>query len=168
MSRGRLIGVAIALIGAALVVIVLMDWGPTSRRAPRASSTVFAETAAEPAPASAAPRQAASDDPIKAAPAPPEEPSNEEAFLRQLEQLNRADKPRALELALRGEDRYSDTGVYAEARKAMIITLLVDLGRISEARTRVREFIRKYPDSRYRHLVQGVTGVHPRPGAPDR
>jgi hypothetical protein len=96
----------------------------------------------------------------------PQQPASEDAFLQRLLELNRTDKPRALELARRGEGWYSDEGVRAEARKAMIVTLLVDLGHMSEARTEARELIRRYPESRYLPLVQGVTGIHPRPGGP--
>jgi hypothetical protein len=45
----------------------------------------------------------------------------------------------------------------------MGITLLVDLGEMEEARARTRRFIELHPESRYRPLVQGVTGIHPRP-----
>jgi hypothetical protein len=48
----------------------------------------------------------------------------------------------------------------------MIITLLVDLGRMDEARARVDRFLEAYPNSRYRPLVQGKTGIHPRPSGP--
>lgn len=94
----------------------------------------------------------------------PMEPPTEEEFLRRLDELNASDKSRALAWAREGADWV--TGVAAEAREAMIITLLVDLNRMGEARASVREFIAAHPDSPYRPLVQGVTGVHPRPGPP--
>lgn len=103
-----------------------------------------------------------------AVPSEPERPESEEAFLRQLQRLHLTDKAAALELALRGEDWYSDEGPLAEARKAMIVTLLVDLDRMSEARAEVRRFIERYPESPYRPMLQGKTGIHPRPGAPNR
>jgi hypothetical protein len=49
----------------------------------------------------------------------------------------------------------------------MIITLLVDLGRMDEARERALAFIKAYPKSSYRPLIQGKTGIHPRPYGPD-
>jgi hypothetical protein len=76
------------------------------------------------------------------------------------------DKPRALTLALASDARSPDHGPMAEARRAMIITLLADLGRIDEARERVLPYLEAYPDSRYRPLVQGKTGIHPRPSGP--
>jgi hypothetical protein len=92
--------------------------------------------------------------------------ASEEDYLRTLDELNRTDKRRALELVRKGDDWYSSSGVNAEARQAMGITLLVDLGRMDEARARTRRFIAEHPTSRYRPLVQGVTGIHPRPTGP--
>jgi hypothetical protein len=93
-------------------------------------------------------------------------PPAEEDFWHDLSLLNRTDKPRALVLAERGEGWYSDHGPAAEARRAMIVTLLVDLGQMDEARARARAFIQAYPQSAYRPLVQGKTGIHPRPYGP--
>ncbi len=59
-------------------------------------------------------------------------------------------------------------GPEAEARHAMGITLLVDLGQIEEARALTRRFIVEHPESVYRPLVQGVTGIHPRPSGPNQ
>lgn len=92
--------------------------------------------------------------------------ANEEAYLRALEALRRSDKEAALELARRGESWYSDRGVFAEARSAMVATLLVDLGRMAEARAEVRRFLAQHPESRYGPMLRGMTGIHPRPGPP--
>jgi len=97
------------------------------------------------------------------APQPLAAPSDAESLLRQLEPLAVTDKPRALELALKGDARLPASGVFAEARRALIVTLLVDLDRMPEARDRARRFTSEYPTSDYLPLVQGVTGVHPRP-----
>jgi hypothetical protein len=96
----------------------------------------------------------------------PSRPESEEIFWHELERLHSSDKPRALVLARKGDDWYSAVGKPAEARKAMIVTLLVDLGRMEDARVLARRFIAAYPDSPYRPLVQGVTGIHPRPHGP--
>jgi hypothetical protein len=93
-------------------------------------------------------------------------PANEEAYWHELSRLNTADKAGALVLAMKGDDWYPGTGPNAEARKAMVITLLVDLGRIEEARNRTRAFMARFPRSQYLPLVQGVTGIHPRPHGP--
>lgn len=93
-------------------------------------------------------------------------PLPEREYLEQLRALNFTDKSAALVLAEKGEEWYSNTGRNAEARRAMRITLLVDLARMSEARALTRDFIAQYPESPYRRLVQGVTGIHPRPSAP--
>lgn len=90
----------------------------------------------------------------------------EAEYLEQLTELNRTDKQAALTLAEKGDHWYASTGKLAEARRAMRITLLVDLDRMPEARALTREFIARYPDSPYRRLVQGVTGIHPRPSGP--
>lgn len=95
-----------------------------------------------------------------------ERPATEEVYWSELEKLQRTDKENALVFALKGDEWYSPTGKPAEARRAMIVTLMVDLGRMEEARVRTRDFISQYPNSPYRRLVQGVTGIHPRPGAP--
>jgi hypothetical protein len=87
----------------------------------------------------------------------------DEAVLRQLEPLSVTDKPRALELALAADRRLPDKGAMAEARRALIVTLLVDTQRMAEARSRAREFFRLYATSRYVPLVRGVTGLHSRP-----
>jgi hypothetical protein len=86
--------------------------------------------------------------------------------MREVARLNVTDKPRALALALSGEGAYPSTGIGAEARRAMIITLLVDVGRMDEARQRVAQYIEAYPNSRYLPLVEGKTGIHPRPQGP--
>lgn len=93
-------------------------------------------------------------------------PDTEDAFLRELERLHMTDKPRALAFAKKGEEWYASTGRPAEARKAMIVTLLVELGDMEEARNLTRRFIDAYPESEYRPLVQGLTGIHPRPHGP--
>lgn len=101
----------------------------------------------------------------------PGEPSEREApperdYFVRLQSLYRTDKEAALEWARSGEDWYGDASPHTDARRAVAITALVDLGRMKQARREVREFIERHPDSRYRPLVQGVTGIHPRPGAP--
>jgi hypothetical protein len=92
--------------------------------------------------------------------------ADEDDYLRTLDGLNRTDKRRAFELVQRGDGWYASSGVKAEARQAMGITLLVDLGEMEEARVRTRRFIVEHPTSVYRPLVQGVTGIHPRPSGP--
>jgi len=104
---------------------------------------------------------------VLAATAPDPAATSENQFLRAVWNTSASDKSRALALALAGDARYSQTGTLAEARKALIITLLVDLGRMDEARAKVRQFIGNYPNSEYRPLVQGVTGIHPRPWGPN-
>ena len=89
--------------------------------------------------------------------------ATELAVLREAYQLNQTDKPRALALLLDAERTYGDIGHMVQARLALIVSLLVDTGRMADARDRARVFIERYPDSRYRGLVQGVTGIHPRP-----
>jgi hypothetical protein len=93
-------------------------------------------------------------------------PPPELEYLEQLTALNHTDKQAALTWAEKGEEWYSEVGRNAEARRAMRVTLLVDLKRMDEARRFTRAFIAKYPDSPYRRLVQGVTGIHPRPSGP--
>lgn len=134
----------------------------TSAPSPPNEFVVSTPSAEAPKPTSAPP-SAAPAPTVSAAPDVPSRPESEDAFLAELERLNVTDKPRALALAEAGERWYSDRGVKAEARQAMRITLLVDLGRMEEARALVRQFLANAPDSRYLPLVQGVTGVHPRP-----
>lgn len=89
----------------------------------------------------------------------------DEAALREASRLNAMDKPGALQLILDAEDRFPESP-YAEPRRALRITLLIDLGRMEEARALVRPFLERYPKSEYGPLVQGVTGIHPRPFGP--
>lgn len=93
-------------------------------------------------------------------------PPSEEAYLRVLQEFARTDRARALAYVERGEGWFGEHGVSAEARRALRVTLLVDLDRMSEARAFTREFLERYPTSEYRRLVQGVTGLHSRPGPP--
>lgn len=86
--------------------------------------------------------------------------------LKRLDQFPADEKRAALRFAQSIAPQFPETGVRAEARSAKEITLLVDLNRMPEARALVREFIQVHPDSRYRPLVQGVTGIHPRPTGP--
>lgn len=96
-----------------------------------------------------------------------QKPASEDEYLHDLARLNLVDKSRALALARKGDEWYPSRGRGAEARKAMAVTLLVDLGHMDEARDETRRFIDAYPDSPYRTLAQGVTGIHPRPRGPE-
>jgi hypothetical protein len=93
-------------------------------------------------------------------------PADEVRYLQELERLARADKARALQWVDLGDRRYPARGMRAEARQALRVTLLVELGLMTEARERARRFIEEHPTSPYRRLVQGQTGIHPRPGPP--
>jgi hypothetical protein len=169
MPRRRLLGAVLLGSVVAAGLLLLFPGSEVPQRVGRATASHAArvETPA-PAPSSSLPPPSPVERAEVVVSTSLAQPASEDAFLQRLLQLNRTDKPGALELARRGEGWYSDEGVRAEARKAMIVTLLVDLGHMSEARTEVREFIRRYPESRYRPLVQGVTGIHPRPGGPGR
>jgi hypothetical protein len=129
-----------------------LDAAPMAPSPPLESPSVRAPTTAEPAPA-----RAALDS----------KPADENAYLHAVWELHDTDKPRALELVRKGDAWYSNHGVAAEARKAMAITLLVELGQMEPARAEVRRFITAYPDSRYLPMVEGVTGIHPRPTGPN-
>jgi hypothetical protein len=93
-------------------------------------------------------------------------PESERVYMRELARLAQTDKPRALSFAKEGDEWYANSGDTAEARKAMVVTLLVDLGDMEEARELTRRFIAAFPRSPYRPIVQGVTGIHPRPHGP--
>ena len=93
-------------------------------------------------------------------------PDSEPEYFRELSRLNAVDKPRALAFARQGNAWYGSAGENAAARQAMAITLLVELGNMEEARRETRAFIAAHPESSYRPLVQGVTGIHPRPSKP--
>lgn len=114
---------------------------------------------------SASPRAVPTPVPSLSVGAPPPFP-NETSYLTELARLNVQDKPRALALAREGDRWYPSVGKGAEARKAMTVTLLVDLGNMTEARQETERFIAQFPESSYRPLVQGVTGIHPRPEGP--
>ncbi len=95
-----------------------------------------------------------------------ERPASEDDYLRELAVLRTEDPSRALDWVERGDEWYSAEGRKAEARRASRVTLLVDLGRMDEARRFARGFLAHYPRSEYAGLVRGVTGIHPRPGKP--
>jgi hypothetical protein len=134
---------------------------PVPSRVDEGGSIDEPEPTATPDAVSSSPSPAVNPAPGEAGP-----PLSEDALLHQLARLNVTDKPRALALALEADDAYPGTGVRAEARRAMIITLLVDLDRMDEARQRVRLYLEAYPDSRYLPLIEGKTGIHPRPQGP--
>jgi hypothetical protein len=166
-SRGAALAALVVILGG---VVYLLTRPATPRHARSGEPPATIETAAsavtEPA---AAPSSAVT---ITARPVPSTSlvdprPESEAAYMRELSRLARTDKPAALSLAKRGDEWYSDTGDTAEARKAMVVTLLVDLGSMEEARVLTRRFIAAYPSSPYRPLVQGVTGIHPRPHGPE-
>lgn len=170
-----MIALAVGVPALALLTFFLLrkekEAGP--REQPASVSSASAESAApESVPPRASTPKPAASPPSPSSPDSAEvsadfvEPASEEEFWTQLEMWQVTDKERALSFALAGEEWYSDIGKPAEARRAMIVTLLTDLGRMAEARARTRDFLEKYPNSSYRRLVQGVTGVHPRPGAP--
>jgi hypothetical protein len=125
----------------------------------RIQPSLVAITSAQPVPAADVRVEA----PLRPAEANPPSP---EDFFHELERLQVTDKARALSLARQGEEWYPPTGELAEACKAMIVTLLVDTGGMTEARQLARRFIAAFPSSDYRPLVQGLTGVHPRPSGP--
>lgn len=161
------------LLGAALIGLGAW-WFSTSSRSSveRAVSTSQARPTSSPAAQSSpAPSLGPSEPTAHGAPQVrgahlPARPASPELYWQELETIERTDKQRALQYALAGEQWYPDEGKPAEARRAKIVTLLVALGRMPEARERTRAFLEQYPNSPYRRLVQGVTGIHPRPGAP--
>jgi hypothetical protein len=142
-------------------------WALRRRATPNLSPS-DRDSTQEPEPLSAMPVGSAGPPPPAPLETPPEAgaPLSEEEALREVAHFNVTDKPRALALALGADAAYPSTGVYAEARRAMIITLLVDLNRMEEARQRVYLFLDAYPGSRYVPLVEGKTGIHPRPQGP--
>jgi len=103
---------------------------------------------------------------VLAATGTPGKPVSEEAYVRELSRLHATDEAAALDYAKKGDAWYASTGPLAEARKAMTVTLLVDLGNMDEARRMTRAFIAAFPNSPYLPLVEGVTGIHPRPHGP--
>jgi len=165
----RVLGPALAVALLSVGVVIALRLAPAAPAVP-AGSAIGEPPAARAADEARARRREDGGEPIAAAPlatgaGPPF--ADEDEYLRELARLNRTDQRRALELVHQGERWYSASGVRAEARQAMGITLLVDLGEMAEARARARRFLAEHPSSRYRPLVQGVTGIHPRPSAPD-
>ena len=158
--KRRAIGVAFAIAGLVLGYFCLLR-RPTSPTSPTTATMPDVPPQA-PLPATPSPPletetlTAAVQVPLPAAP-------DAEQVLRELEPLSITDKPLALSRALAADARLSPAGVMAEARRALIVTLMVDTARMPEARERAREFMRRYPKSRYLPLVQGTTGIHPRP-----
>lgn len=155
---------ALCAVGAVAIVIALIRrdrMTPAREQAPRVDQPI---TGAPTLPASvASPIAGSTAGPPAAA---SHRPETEDQFMRELMQLESTDKQAALTLAQKGEAWYSGSGKPAEARKAMIVTLLADLDRMDEARALARGFMTAFPDSEYLPLVQGATGIHPRPHGP--
>jgi hypothetical protein len=164
MTRAARIA-ALGAVGAVAIIVVLLRRGremPALRRLPPTASTpaesatcTMSSAAAATVPAPRAPGSASN------------RPHSEDQFMHELMQLESTDKEGALALARKGEAWYSNSGKPAEARKAMIVTLLADLNRMDEARSLARAFMAAFPDSEYLPLVQGATGIHPRPHGPN-
>jgi hypothetical protein len=152
-----------------IIVVFTLGRGPAQKDDSRASEVRESVPAQAREPATAEPEDEPPRAPLERPKTRVDRPpfASEEDYLRALDRLNRTDKRSALELVRKGDDWYSSSGVNAEARKAMHITLLVDLGEMAEARARTRRFIAEHPTSQYRRLVQGVTGIHPRPSGPE-
>jgi hypothetical protein len=160
------------MVGAGALIVAAMVWWQRDGASKPAAKPPPAATAAAATPAPVLPGPAAVVPAAEALPvasgAPRAPFADEPSYIRELWRLNETDKSRALQLARDGERWFPNSGVGEEARRAMVVTLLVDLGRMKEARDEVRRFIEQHPDSRYRPLVQGVTGIHPRPGPPNQ
>jgi hypothetical protein len=155
--KGRASVVTVAIAGLILGYLYLP-------RSPTNPPTATAPGAPPEAPLLATPSPPLKTETLTAAVQSPLPPAPDaEQLLRELEPLSITDKPLALSRALAADARLSPAGVMAEARRALIVTLMVDTERMPEARVRAREFIRRYPQSRYLPLVQGTTGIHPRP-----
>jgi hypothetical protein len=159
--KGRAFVIAVALAGLLLGYFFLprsptAPTTPTTRTTPVATLQAPAPTTEPPAPKIETIAAAGHPSPLPPVP-------DAEQLLRELEPLSITDKPLALSRALTADAQLSPSGVMAEARRALIVTLMVDTERMPEARERAREFIRRYPQSRYLPLVQGTTGIHPRP-----
>lgn len=156
--KGRALVVSVALAGLLLAFFFLP-------RRPTITPTATTPVATSEAPLPETPSPPLKTETIAAAvvQSPVSSAPDAEQLLRELEPLSITDKPLALERALAADARLSSEGVMAEARRALIVTLMVDTERMPAARERAREFIRRYPESRYLPLVQGTTGIHPRP-----
>lgn len=173
MSRG--LGLA-AAIGLGIPVASLALWwllAPSTDHRARAEAPAAAPERVQQAPLPPRPTEPPSSlpaaslpEPNQPAPVGPTQPATEQLYFEQLEQLRRTDKLAALRYAEQGDRWYPATGRPAEARHAMAVTLLVELDRMPEARARTRRFLVDHPGSPYAHLIQGQTGIHPRPGPP--
>jgi hypothetical protein len=153
---------ALAAVGAVAVSLLGRNRVPPAREQP---VHVEESKASPPAPALEAP-PAAPVTAVSGSAEAPRRPETESEFMRELMHLESTDKEAALALARKGEAWYSSSGKAAEARKAMIVTLLADLNRMDEARALARGFMAAFPGSEYLPLVQGATGIHPRPHGP--
>ncbi|HVW27003.1 MAG TPA: hypothetical protein VHC69_16675 [Polyangiaceae bacterium] len=159
---------ALALVVFAVAVVFLL-WRDEKRPVTERKTVVANEASASaPQPPALPMPSAAAALPVASASSTAQgRPSNEDAYMHELMQLESTDKEAALALAQKGDDWYPSTGRPAEARKAMIVTLLADLNRMDEARSLARAFMAAFPRSEYLPLVQGATGIHPRPHGPN-
>jgi hypothetical protein len=162
MTRGGRIAALGAVVAIAIAVALLRhDHATPARDRPQPADEANA-AAASTGTAPASPARLAARAPA----ATLQRPATEDEFMHQLMQLESTDKEGALALARRGEAWYSSSGKAGEARKAMIVTLLADLNRMDEARELAHAFMAAFPGSEYLPLVQGATGIHPRPHGP--
>ncbi len=167
MRRAHALGVGLAVLGTVWCPCVFRSVSRALVANHGASAAPLA-TASPPSAATSTLPALASDDPavFASTSGPPQKPDNESDYLRELSRLHTVDKSRALAFARQGDIWYSSTGALAEARHAMVVTLLVDLGDMSSARQVTRALIAASPRSPYLPLVEGVTGIHPRPHGP--
>jgi hypothetical protein len=164
MTRGGRIAALGAVCIAIFVVLLRHERTPTAHEHPPAAAE---EASAVPVSTAATTSRATPPPASRASAGALDRPATEDEFMRELMQLESTDKEAALALARKGEGWYSSSGKPAEARKAMIVTLLADLNRMDEARTLARAFMAAFPGSEYLPLVQGATGIHPRPHGPN-
>ncbi len=162
MTESRRTAIALVFVAAVVAVFAFthreQPISPATQAEPRPSTTPLAQAVAPVAPSARAPlvEPRAPSNALK-------RPASEDDYMRELLALESTDEERALALARKGDEWYEGSGRAAEARKAMTITLLADLGRMEEARALARAFMAAHPDSGYLPVVQGVTGIHPRP-----
>ena len=77
-----------------------------------------------------------------------------------------ADPATRLALAREGNQRYP-AGPGASERTATIVSALVALDRVPEARTEARQFLEAHPGDPWAKSIESLTGVHAVPVGPD-
>lgn len=159
-KRPFLVGAVASIAAAAAIGVWFLLPPPEVRTAPNAvapSVATIREVPVEDPPASA------SNSGFVVANEAPQKPASETALMTALRASQ--DPATRLALAREGNQRFP-AGPGASERTAAIVSALVALDRVPEARAEARQFLEAHPGDPWAKSIESLTGVHAVPAGP--